>query len=161
MGGLNLYGYANGDPVNYADPFGLYAERQSDKGSIHDRLANAVRQDAKAAAGPDTKEAPSCRAVSFPGSHGTIHVQTNADGYVASGIYMHDSQYDYGPWEVDVMVNGKRVDGKKQSYPPHGSVNPRNAPPGSVVSFRATHLDYIGRPFRSVPNACIVPESGK
>ena len=22
-GGLNLYGYANGDPVNYSDPFGL------------------------------------------------------------------------------------------------------------------------------------------
>jgi uncharacterized protein RhaS with RHS repeats len=25
-GGLNLYGYANGDPVNYSDPFGLSAE---------------------------------------------------------------------------------------------------------------------------------------
>lgn len=23
-GGMNLYGYANGDPVNYSDPFGLY-----------------------------------------------------------------------------------------------------------------------------------------
>ena len=25
-GGLNLYGYANGDPVNFSDPFGLRAE---------------------------------------------------------------------------------------------------------------------------------------
>jgi RHS repeat-associated protein len=25
-GGSNLYGYANGDPVNYSDPLGLYAE---------------------------------------------------------------------------------------------------------------------------------------
>jgi uncharacterized protein RhaS with RHS repeats len=22
-GGLNLYGYANGDPINFSDPFGL------------------------------------------------------------------------------------------------------------------------------------------
>ena len=26
-GGLNLYGYANGDPVNFSDPFGLCPER--------------------------------------------------------------------------------------------------------------------------------------
>ena len=25
-GGLNLYGYANGDPVNFSDPFGLWAD---------------------------------------------------------------------------------------------------------------------------------------
>ena len=25
-GGLNLYGYANGDPINFSDPFGLRAE---------------------------------------------------------------------------------------------------------------------------------------
>lgn len=25
-GGLNLYGFANGDPVNFSDPFGLQAE---------------------------------------------------------------------------------------------------------------------------------------
>jgi RHS repeat-associated protein len=35
-GGLNLYGYANGDPINFSDPFGLFAvacpicERQAD-----------------------------------------------------------------------------------------------------------------------------------
>ena len=29
-GGLNLYGYANGDPVNYSDPFGLKAEASGD-----------------------------------------------------------------------------------------------------------------------------------
>ena len=26
-GGLNLYGYANGDPVNFSDPFGLCPAR--------------------------------------------------------------------------------------------------------------------------------------
>lgn len=29
-GGLNLYGYANGDPINYHDPFGLCPEDQRD-----------------------------------------------------------------------------------------------------------------------------------
>jgi RHS repeat-associated protein len=28
-GGLNLYGYANGDPINFSDPFGLFAEEGS------------------------------------------------------------------------------------------------------------------------------------
>lgn len=29
-GGLNLYGYANGDPINFSDPFGLCPEEQRD-----------------------------------------------------------------------------------------------------------------------------------
>lgn len=29
-GGLNLYGYANGDPINFSDPFGLCAESEGD-----------------------------------------------------------------------------------------------------------------------------------
>jgi uncharacterized protein RhaS with RHS repeats len=29
-GGLNLYGYANGDPINFSDPFGLFAEGPCD-----------------------------------------------------------------------------------------------------------------------------------
>jgi uncharacterized protein RhaS with RHS repeats len=29
-GGLNLYGYANGDPVNFSDPFGLCPEEKPD-----------------------------------------------------------------------------------------------------------------------------------
>jgi hypothetical protein len=49
-GGMNLYGYANGDPVNFADPFGLYADRQDERGSIHERLADNVRMDAAVAA---------------------------------------------------------------------------------------------------------------
>ena len=28
-GGLNLYGYANGDPINFSDPFGLCAQSKS------------------------------------------------------------------------------------------------------------------------------------
>jgi hypothetical protein len=49
-GGMNLYGYANGDPVNFADPFGLYADRQDERGSIHERLADDVREDADSSA---------------------------------------------------------------------------------------------------------------
>ena len=30
-GGLNLYGYANGDPVNFSDPFGLCPEEKRDE----------------------------------------------------------------------------------------------------------------------------------
>ncbi len=29
-GGLNLYGYANGDPINYSDPFGLCKKKRAD-----------------------------------------------------------------------------------------------------------------------------------
>jgi hypothetical protein len=37
---MNLYGYANGDPVNYADPFGLYADRQDEGESSDEGLAD-------------------------------------------------------------------------------------------------------------------------
>jgi uncharacterized protein RhaS with RHS repeats len=33
-GGLNLYGYANGDPVNFSDPFGLCPEKDRDDDGI-------------------------------------------------------------------------------------------------------------------------------
>jgi len=29
-GGLNLYGFANGDPVNFSDPFGLCSKEEED-----------------------------------------------------------------------------------------------------------------------------------
>jgi hypothetical protein len=35
---MNLYGYANGDPVNYSDPFGLYADRQGEGSSDDENL---------------------------------------------------------------------------------------------------------------------------
>jgi RHS repeat-associated protein len=35
-GGLNLYGYANGDPVNFSDPFGLASCATADMGSTCD-----------------------------------------------------------------------------------------------------------------------------
>jgi uncharacterized protein RhaS with RHS repeats len=44
-GGLNLYGYAGGDPVNFSDPFGLSAEPNDEAGCIPclARLAQGLR----------------------------------------------------------------------------------------------------------------------
>jgi RHS repeat-associated protein len=42
-GGLNLYGFANGDPVNFSDPFGLFPCCMT-IGLPHSGLYNAVQQ---------------------------------------------------------------------------------------------------------------------
>lgn len=45
-GGLNLYGYANGDPINFSDPFGLFPDFLLDLGflaaDIHDIRKNGL-----------------------------------------------------------------------------------------------------------------------
>jgi RHS repeat-associated protein len=58
-GGLNLYGYAGGDPVNFHDPFGLCPERLRVNGRCpgnlsitqYNRLEAGARNDMRAAAG--------------------------------------------------------------------------------------------------------------
>jgi RHS repeat-associated protein len=45
-GGLNLYGYANGDPINFSDPFGLRAQ-----GCCRDRLPGTHTADQLVAMG--------------------------------------------------------------------------------------------------------------
>jgi len=43
-GGLNLYGFASGDPVNFSDPFGLCPPADANVGDCaHDNLGNAWR----------------------------------------------------------------------------------------------------------------------
>jgi murein DD-endopeptidase MepM/ murein hydrolase activator NlpD len=43
-GGLNLYGFAGGDPVNFADPFGLCSEEQSKSGGCPQKADVADQQ---------------------------------------------------------------------------------------------------------------------
>ena len=99
---------------------------------------------------------PTCSAISFPGSHGRISVQTNSSGYVAWGIYMYNSAADAGPWTVNVFVGRKRVDRQMQGYAPHGSIAPAYATSGQVLRFEAVHTDLAGNVYVNVPNACII-----
>jgi hypothetical protein len=90
---------------------------------------------AVAAAGP----LPSCRSFTVKGRLGYIAVQTSPTGYVQWGSYMYRWLDNYGWWGVTVFVNGRLVDKKSQSYPPHGSLPPSVAPPGSVFSLNMAH----------------------
>jgi hypothetical protein len=56
---------------------------------------------------------------------------------------------DFGPWFVDVFVNGRRVDKKgppRQVYPPHASIPRSKATPGGVLSivFFHTYVPHNG-----------------
>jgi hypothetical protein len=84
----------------------------------------------------------SCRSVMHRGSVGYIAIQTSPIGYVQWGAYMYRWWENYGWWGVNVYVNGRRVDAKSQYYPPHGSLPPTVAPPGSVFSIYAVHVYF-------------------
>lgn len=101
---------------------------------------------------------PSCRAITYRGNAGAIHVQTSANTTVAWGIYMYSSKLDAGPWTVDVYVGKTRVDQKKQDYAPHGSVNPKQAKKGAEFRITASHYATANKTWYSnVPNGCIIP----
>ncbi len=51
-GGLNLYGFANGDPVNFSDPFGLMACPPCDPAG-HGVMVNVIGQVAQGQAEPE------------------------------------------------------------------------------------------------------------
>src|SRR5689334_18733426 len=46
-GGLNLYGFANGDPVNFTDPFGLCPECKSHNEKMLKDLTPEARESAE------------------------------------------------------------------------------------------------------------------
>lgn len=101
---------------------------------------------------------PSCHAITYRGNAGAIHVQTSKSGYVAWGIYMYDAKLNKGPWIVDVYVAKRRVDHKDQTYPPHGSVNPKDAKKGKIFHITAKHYaDANHTWYYSVPNECVIP----
>lgn len=100
----------------------------------------------------------SCSDAEFQGGSGTIVIQISPKtGILFWRIRMEDSMADYGYWNVNVYVNGSRVDNKLKDYAPHGRLLPRAAPSGSVVSIHAFHVSMWGMPYRSVPNGCVVP----
>ncbi|MBT2212578.1 hypothetical protein [Actinomadura sp. NEAU-AAG7] len=122
------------------DPRGLPAART---GAINARAAATLR-------------APSCRDVTFRGPDGRIHVRTSPSHTIAWGIYMNDPGADAGSWEVDVLIDGNRVDHKTQAYPPHASL-PASRYRGRTFSLKAVHTDLKGRLYHQVPNGCIIP----
>jgi hypothetical protein len=101
---------------------------------------------------------PSCANIIYKGNAGAIHVQMSPQGYVLWGIYMYNPKLDAGPWVASVYVGKTKVDGKKQTYPPHGRVSPVDAKKGKIFHITATHhVDANGKNYGSVPNECIIP----
>jgi hypothetical protein len=101
---------------------------------------------------------PSCHRITYKGNAGAIHVQTGKSGYLQWGIYMYNSKLNHGPWVASVYVNKKKVDGKKQDYPPHSSLPPSKAKKGGILHITAHHhADANGKNYGSVPNKCVIP----
>jgi RHS repeat-associated protein len=97
---------------------------------------------------------------SFCGNAGCIDYQTNpTNGYVQWGIRVAG----IGSFDVDVYVNGRRVDAKKRYTKGHvhASIPPKKAPAGAIVTIRATWVGTCWLILRctahSVPNAYRVP----
>jgi hypothetical protein len=106
----------------------------------------------------------SCASAKFRGNAGTIFIQHKpGQTRIQWGIYFYGKNANplqYGPWKVDVYVNGKRYDHKDQYYAPHGSISAAVAQPGSTISIVATYklnLGFFSIRGRSVHNKCVVP----
>jgi hypothetical protein len=109
---------------------------------------------------PGSDRAPSCRSIRYNGNAGYIGVQVDPySNYLQWGIYMYDKNEESGNWVVDVYINWKRVDAKRQNYAPHGSLPPSVAKPGSFFSIEAT-LQTSQNSYRNVKNGCEVPPHG-
>ncbi len=108
---------------------------------------------------------PSCDRIEYVGKVGTIYVQTDVNGFIQWGIYMHNPAGDAGHWWVDVYVskdsvskrNRDRVDHKEQNYPPHASVPASLATSGRVFHIETRHVTTDGRESNSVTNGCVIP----
>ena len=76
----------------------------------------------------------SCFGYTSSGAQGSVSFQqAAAERAVAWGIrYTGTSNVNW--FIVDVLVNGRRVDGKAQNYDPHGSVNPVDFNSGDTIS---------------------------
>jgi RHS repeat-associated protein len=71
-GGANVYGFADGDPLNYSDPYGLISDTTftgSENGDVARKLWNQLRSDAQQAT---TSGSVSREAAGFNGNSGHI-----------------------------------------------------------------------------------------
>jgi len=105
-GGLNLYGFANGDPVNFSDPFGLRVRLAHDpEGKIQRTLAALVgssatfRQMFRALHLAPSSQADisvfACGLASSPASCGSLFLDRGGGAYRA-----------WAPWNQRIDVNG-------------------------------------------------------
>ncbi|HEX9891808.1 MAG TPA: RHS repeat-associated core domain-containing protein, partial [Actinomycetota bacterium] len=136
---LSQYLYANGRPTVMRDETGLRAEMISYELVSHNYSL------------------PSCASLRYEADAGYIEVQTTPDGFVPWGAYLYGLPFlSFGLWHAEAFVDGRRVDKKDQFHPPHGTVNPKDARPGGVLSIE---VDFQGLFFsaHSIPNACVIP----
>jgi RHS repeat-associated protein len=104
---------------------------------------------------------PSCRAVTFSGNSGTIHIQTDpASGTIAWGVVMHNPAQRGGAWTYREFVGGKPTPSNETNKVRdilHGSVNPMYAKSGETFNLAIDYIDPFGIPHRNVPHACLIP----
>ena len=92
----------------------------------------------------------------WPGEVGEVNASLAPNGYLQWGARSYTDEG--GLWLAFVLVGRRTVDRKEQSYPPHGSVNPKDLRPGQIVKFLVYHVDTRGNKSVSRPDAgCVIP----
>ena len=80
--------------------------------------------------GPDTPCSPNAQ---WSNSYGTMAIQQQSAGStIPWGIYPNDPVP--GVWEVDVFAGNSKVDGKVQTYSPHGSISSVDYNSGDLIT---------------------------
>ena len=92
----------------------------------------------------------------WAGSAGEVNASFAPNRFVQWGARSYGD--DTGLWLAYVVVGRRTVDRKEQSYPPHGSVNPKDLRSGRVLRFLVYHVDSSGNKSVSRPDAaCLIP----
>jgi hypothetical protein len=92
----------------------------------------------------------------WAGDSGEIHADFTPSRFVRWGVRAYGDSG--GLWLAFVMVGRRQVDRKEQSYPPHGSVNPKDLRSGQVLQFLIWHVESNGNKSMSRPDAeCLIP----
>ena len=118
-GGLNLYGYANGDPVSYSDPFGLCPEE--------DRNADGLC--------PGGLTVEQWKAVEDEAAH-LVELSEQSSSKAEYGRYILGT--DAGEGYLDPRLYGGGSNTQVQGTPYYGGDLPAGTP-GDAVAFIHTH----------------------